>query len=95
MGTVPAAASPLSERMGEGDRFLRGQLIHGLLQHLPELPVTERAAAARRYLDRPGNGLPAGSAASVVAEILRILDHPELAPLFGPGSKAEVPRNPF
>ena len=91
LGTVPAAASPLSERMGEGDRFLRGQLIHGLLQHLPELPVAERAAAARRYLDRPGNGLPAGSAASVVAEILRILDHPELAPLFGPGSKAEVP----
>ncbi len=91
LGLVPAAASPLAERMGEGDRFLRGQLIHGLLQHLPELPVASRAAAARHYLDRPGNGLPAGSAPSVAAEILRILDHPQLAPLFGPGSKAEVP----
>ena len=91
LGAIPAAASPLTERMGEGDRFLRGQLIHGLLQHLPELPVKDRADAARRYLDRPGNGLPAGSAASVVAEILRILDHPDLAPLFAPGSKAEVP----
>ncbi len=91
LGTVPAAASPLSERMGAGDRFLRGQLIHGLLQHLPELPPSDRAEAARRYLDRPGNGLPAGSAPSVVAEIMRILDHPELAPLFAPGSKAEVP----
>ena len=91
LGAVPAAASPLAERMGEGDRFLRGQLIHGLLQHLPELPAADRAEAARRYLDRPGTGLAAGSAPSVVAEILRILDHPELAPLFGPGSKAEVP----
>ena len=26
-----------------------------------------------------------------MAEVLRILDHPELAPLFGPDSKAEVP----
>ena len=91
LGVVPAVASPLTERMGEGGRFLRGQLIHGLLQHLPELPAAGRAEAARRYLDRPGNGLLAGSAASVVAEIVRILDHPELAPLFGPGSKAEVP----
>ena len=96
LGTVPAAASPLSERMGsermgEGDRFVRGQVIHGLLQHLPELPGAARAEAARRYLDRPGNGLAAGSTASVVEEIMRILDHPQLAPLFGPGSKAEVP----
>ena len=90
LGTVPAAASPLSERMGAGDRFQRGQLIHGLLQHLPELPAAERAKAARRYLDRPGNGL-AGSVDEVVAEVLRILDHPELAPLFGPDSRAEVP----
>jgi ATP-dependent helicase/nuclease subunit A len=91
LGIVPAAASPLAERMGAGDRFQRGQLIHGLLQHLPDLPAVDRAAAARRYLDRPGNGLAAGSVGSVVAEVLRILDHPELAPLFGPDSRAEVP----
>ena len=67
LGLVPAVASPLAERLGEGDRFRRGQLIHGLLQHLPELPAADRAEAARRYLDRPGFGLPAGSAGSVVA----------------------------
>ena len=91
LGTIPAAASPLAERMEEGDRFQRGQLIHALLQHLPDLPADVRAEAARRYLDRPGHGLPRGSVPSVVAETLRILDHPDLAPLFGPGSKAEVP----
>lgn len=91
LGSVPAAVSPLAERMGEGDRFLRGQLVHGLLQHLPELPAARRAEAARRYLDRPGNGLPADATEAAVSEILRILDHPQLAPLFGPGSKPEVP----
>ncbi len=91
LGMVPAAASPLAERMGQGDRFVRGQAIHALLQHLPELPPERRAAAALRYLDRPGTGLPAGAAPAMVTEILRILEHPELAPLFGPNSKPEVP----
>jgi ATP-dependent helicase/nuclease subunit A len=91
LGTVPAAASPLAERMEQGDRFRRGQLIHGLLQHLPDLPREARAAAARRYLERPGHGLNEGSAAAVALEVLAILDHPELAPLFGPEGRAEVP----
>ncbi len=91
LGTVPEAASPLAERMEQGDRFRRGQLIHGLLQHLPALPEADRAEAARRFLDRPGQGLAPGSAAAVVRETLAILDHPALAPLFGPGSRAEVP----
>ena len=43
------------------------------------------------YLDRPGHGLSPGSAAAVVAEILAILEHAALAPLFGPDSRAEVP----
>ena len=91
LGSVPAAASPLVERMAEGDRFQRGQLIHALLQHLPSLSASDRAEAARQYLDRPGHGLTPGSVPAVVAEVLGILDHPDLAPLFGPGSKAEVP----
>ena len=44
-----------------------------------------------RWLDRPGHGLPAGEAATLAAEVLAILAHPDLAPLFGPGSRAEVP----
>ena len=91
LGMVPAAASPLAERMEQGDRFRRGQLIHGLLQHLPDLPREARAAATRRYLERPGHGLTAGSAEAVALEVLAILDHPELAPLFGPEGRAEVP----
>ena len=91
LGPVPASMSPLADRAGQGDRFRRGQLIHGLLQHLADLPAPARAAAATRYLDRPGHGLPRDATASVVAEIMGILEHPVLAPLFGPDGRAEVP----
>src|SRR6185437_17055096 len=91
MGPVPAAASPLAERDPGGSRFRRGQLIHTVLQHLPGVVPEGRAAAARRYLDRPGHRLAPGEADILVGEIAAVLDHPELAPLFGPGSRAEVP----
>ena len=91
LGPVPASASPLSERDTAGRRFLRGKLIHLLLQHLPALPSADWDAAARVWLDRPGHGLPAGAAPAIAAEALSILRDPALAPLFGPGSRAEVP----
>ena len=91
LGSVPAAASPLAEREATGDRFRRGQVLHALLQHLPDLPSAERETAARRWLDRPGHGLPDGTAATLAGEALAILRHPELAAAFGPGSRAEVP----
>jgi ATP-dependent helicase/nuclease subunit A len=91
LGAVPPSASPLSERDPTRRRFLRGKLIHSLLQHLPSLPVAERRAAALAWLDRPGHGLAHGAAAAIAEETLAILSHPALAPLFGPGSRAEVP----
>jgi ATP-dependent helicase/nuclease subunit A len=96
LGPVPAAASPLADRIGAGDRFQRGLLLHAVLQHLPDLPEADREGAARRWLDRPGHDLPGhdlpgGAADTMVAEAMAILRHPELAPLFGPGSRAEVP----
>src|SRR6185437_58545 len=56
LGPVPHAVSPLAGVPGE-KRFQRGQLIHSLLQHLPALPPAERPAAARAWLDRPGQWL--------------------------------------
>jgi ATP-dependent helicase/nuclease subunit A len=66
-------------------------LLHALLQYLPDLPSERRAAAARAWLDRPGNGLADGEAEALTQEIMAILQHPDLAPLFGPDSRAEVP----
>jgi ATP-dependent helicase/nuclease subunit A len=91
LGPVPAAASPLADRAGAVDRFRRGLLLHALLQHLPALSPSARPEAARAWLDRPGHDLPPGEAITLADEVLAILAHPELAPLFGPSSRAEVP----
>jgi ATP-dependent helicase/nuclease subunit A len=89
LGDVPQAASPLLQRDAAGQRFRRGQLVHTLLQHLPELPEAERRDAAIRFLDRPGQGVD--DPASLADEALAVLAHPALAPLFGPAGRAEVP----
>jgi ATP-dependent helicase/nuclease subunit A len=84
MGPVPQAASPLAAREAAAERFRRGQLVHALLQHLPALPAAQRRAAARRYL--APFALP-----ELAEEVMAVLEHPELAPLFGPEARAEVP----
>ncbi|MDR3531489.1 MAG: double-strand break repair helicase AddA [Rhodopila sp.] len=91
LGAVPAAESPLADRDAGSSRFRRGQLIHALLQHLPAVPAEARLAAAVRFLDKPGHGLPAGEAARIADEVLAVMAHPDLVPLFGPDSRAEVP----
>ena len=90
LGVVPRTASPLAARQGV-DPFLHGRLVHALLQNLPDLPPSERPGAARSYAARPGFGLPHAEARRVAEEALRVLADPSLAPLFGPGSRAEQP----
>ncbi len=82
-GSVPGAASPLSG-LG-GGALQRGSLIHGLLQHVPALPPQDRAAAVQAHVRR------VGAPAEIAQEVLAVLDHPALAPLFGPRGRAEQP----
>ncbi|CAH2601524.1 DNA helicase [Rhodovastum atsumiense] len=89
LGPVPEAASPLAARDPSGARFRRGQVAHALLQHLPTLPPPIRHAAALRYLARPGLGV--NDASTLAGQVMAVLDHPDLAPLFGPEGRAEVP----
>jgi ATP-dependent helicase/nuclease subunit A len=91
LGSVPAADSPFAERDAGGNRFRRGQLAHALLQHLPAMPTDQQLAAALRFLDKPAHGLPNAEPARIAAEVLAVMAHPDLAPLFGPDSRAEVP----
>ena len=65
--------------------------MHKLLESLPDLAPAERRAAAERYLARPAHDLDDRQQAEILAETLALLDDPTLAPLFGPGSRAEVP----
>ncbi|MDR3440362.1 double-strand break repair helicase AddA [Telmatospirillum sp.] len=85
----PAVRSPFGSDAGL--RFRRGRLIHRLLQSLPDLPPAKRAAAASRFLGRPGWGLGFAEQAAIAGEVNAIFDDPAFAPIFGPGSQAEVP----
>jgi ATP-dependent helicase/nuclease subunit A len=86
--TRAAAASPL-EQAGGLDRFRRGDLIHRLFQLLPDLPEAERLAGARRMLDREP-GLSGTQRDEMVAAAMGVLEHPDFAEVFAPGSRAEV-----
>jgi ATP-dependent helicase/nuclease subunit A len=88
-GDEPAALSPVAPTGAK--RFKRGLLVHALLQTLPGLPESERKAAARRFLARPVHALAAEIQKDILRETLAVLAHPDFAPLFGPGSLAEVP----
>jgi ATP-dependent helicase/nuclease subunit A len=91
LGPVPHAASPLAARDAGGSRFRRGKIVHALLQHLPDLPAADRAAAAKKYLARPGAMIAPDEVPTLLAEMLAVLENPTLAPLFGPAGRAEVP----
>jgi ATP-dependent helicase/nuclease subunit A len=83
------APSPLSS--GGETRFLRGTLTHALLQHLPGVPDAERARLAKAFVEKRGAQLSPKVRAGIVDETLAIINHPDFAALFGPGSMAEVP----
>ncbi len=83
-------AVPPLERT-DASRFLRGNLVHALLQHLPEIDAGKRAEKARRYVAAKGKELTGKSREDIVAETLAILEAEEFASLFGPRSQAEVP----
>jgi len=85
----PAVQSPLSG--DDGYRFKRGNVIHALLQTLPDLPPEERETAAKSYLARATHDLKPEEQAAIVKETLAVLNHPDHARVFGPESRAEVP----
>lgn len=86
-GPEPAVLSPLADP--DGYRYRRGELIHKLLETLPDLPADRRRIAAERFL-APQLDVSDEQKAIIVTETLAVLDHPDFASLFGPGSRAEV-----
>jgi len=87
-GEEPPVRSPLGP--DEGWRYRRGRLIHRLLQTLPDLPPGPRRAAAERYLAAPGRELDRAAREEIASVVLAVLESPGFAPIFGPGSGAEV-----
>ena len=88
-GDEPPAFSPLAGDESSGLR--RGILIHRLLQLLPELSPERRESAALRFLAAYQDEFGAAAHAEMAQATLKVLAEPEFAPLFGPGSRGEVP----
>jgi ATP-dependent helicase/nuclease subunit A len=83
-----SAPSPLAAVGGLG-RYRRGDIVHRLLQLLPDMPADQRAAAAARLLARERD-LTDDQRGEMAAAALAVLEDPRFAAVFGPGSRAEV-----
>ncbi len=86
---APAPRGPVA--LEEGNRFLRGNLTHALLQHLPNFDAANRHRIAQDFIAVRGASLAASTRANIVSETLTILEDPDFAPLFGVNSRAEIP----
>lgn len=88
-GEDPPVRPPI-DRVDDQQRFVRGNILHRLLQWLPELEPEKRRDAAARYLARPVFALSEDNQGVIAHEVLSVLERPEFAHLFGLGSVAEV-----
>lgn len=91
---VSPSSSPLLDARSapiEHEALRRGRLIHRLLQSLPDVAPERRPEAALRYLAHAAGALGEAAREAIATEVLTLLGDPVFAPLFVPGSRAEVP----
>jgi ATP-dependent helicase/nuclease subunit A len=70
--------------------LVRGRLVHTLLQYLPDVEPPQRRDAAETFLRARASDLDADARRSLVAEVLAVMEMPDLAALFGQAARAEV-----
>jgi ATP-dependent helicase/nuclease subunit A len=68
----------------------RGTLVHRLLQSLPDLPGDRRSEAALKYLARNAGDWTVEDREALASGVLALLRDGRFAPVFAPGSRAEV-----
>jgi ATP-dependent helicase/nuclease subunit A len=68
----------------------RGALVHRLLQSLPDVATERRRDAALRYLARNADEWPEDEREALAAQLLSLIGDIRFAPVFAPGSRAEV-----
>ncbi len=90
-GVAEAGAGIAAAAAGARQALERGTIIHRLLQALPEHPPGEREAVALAYLDSIAKDWPEAARVTLAAALPALIASPEFAPLFAPGSRAEVP----
>ena len=91
----PAADEGHPVRSGESIQLraralLRGTLVHRLLQSLPDVAAEGRRDAALRYLARNAGDWTEAEREALAERMLALIGDPRFAPVFAPGSRAEV-----
>ena len=88
---LEADTAPVTKPFGKARAaaLKRGQLIHALLQYLPELPEAEREAAANAWLTRHTD-LASETRAEILSVTMATLTEPGFAGVFAPGGRAEA-----
>jgi ATP-dependent helicase/nuclease subunit A len=76
---------------GREKALARGNLVHRLMQSLPDLLPEWRENAAKRFLARNAKGFSSAEQEALLAKVLALLGDKRFAELFLPGSRAEVP----
>lgn len=89
-GDLHAEEGPAYSPSGSHDRYFRGRTLHRLLELLPDLPDQERSKAADQLLQRLARGIDKKERGRWCDEVLAILEDPQFAAVFAPGSRAEV-----
>ena len=83
------SAPPPSEAMRAA--AIRGTWIHQLLERLPPVEASVRAAAAGRWLEKSAGVNDPAVRREIVDQVCGLLENPRFAHLFGPGSLGEAP----
>ena len=83
----PAMRSP--RRARHKSQFLRGNIIHKLLEVLPEFQ-TERRRDIAQTLVRGYPELKDGQGQMIIDEVFAVLENPEFTEIFAAGSRAEI-----
>ncbi len=83
-----AAPSPLETAGGLG-RYRRGDLIHRLLERLPDVAADRRRHVAHALLSRERD-LSESQREEMISAAFGVLDDARFSAVFGPGSRAEV-----
>ena len=91
----PATGEGHPVRSGEAVQLraralLRGTLVHRLLQSLPDVVAEGRRDAALRYLVRNAGDWSDADREALAERMLALIEDPRFAPVFAPGSRAEV-----
>ncbi len=86
----PPAISPILNNQSE-KRFLRGNIIHKLLEILPDVNKDNQEILAQYYVSKPAFGLSKKVQNEIISETLKIINHSDFSMVFGSNSRAEVP----